>query len=217
MTIKKALHGVGWILLATAFLAASAEVVVRASPDGGRLFVSTRDLWYHLAPGDLIVMELRLEQNVPFLFDPFIKFLMKFPAWVLIGGPGVVVLWKTWPARRYTEEELAELAEREETLFLYDELAREARAQGHDLDGDDMAPSHVLHHRLDQEAFGAADVQLPGLNPDGTLDYHETAEPVSHGDDGLDGIDWSDVDASAEGAEGGTIEDSGGFPPPGKD
>ena len=52
--------------------------------------------------------------------------LLKAPAWLLLGLPGVMLTWFLRPHRGLSEAEREDLRKQEESLLLYDRLAREA-------------------------------------------------------------------------------------------
>ncbi|MDA0675078.1 MAG: hypothetical protein O3A88_01715 [Proteobacteria bacterium] len=61
------------------------------------------------------------------------------PAWLLLGAPGLAMIWL---GRTRTE---AFDDDRVDTLEIYDQLARQAEAEGYGEGEDDMAPDHGAH------------------------------------------------------------------------
>lgn len=140
----------GWILLLAAFAAAAAEVLVPPPSGAPEIFVPARDLWYTAWPGSMIFVQIRLERLAPILWDPLLIGLLSLPGWFLLGLPGVVLTWLSRPRGYADRRERAEVRKYEEAMLLYDDLAREARNQGLDREGDDMSPDHSGHDTLDE-------------------------------------------------------------------
>ncbi len=135
----------GWLLMFLAFVGAAAEVVPRSLPGGAantRWFVSAYDLWYAAWPGSLVVFQIQVERILPALWDPVMVTLLAPPTWLLFGGPGILLIWLFRPHRKLTAEQQEDLRKQEETLFLFDKLADEAREAGFDAGEDDQAPDH---------------------------------------------------------------------------
>ena len=174
--VKRFFFYLGWVLLAAAFAAGAAEALVRADP--GRVFnvASAHDLWYRLWPGNLVVTQIRVERLSPELWSAVIRPLLDFPAWGLTGVPGGLLTWFCRPRRQLTADEEQDLREREDSLFLYDELAEQAKLDGYDDDSDDMAPSHESQHFLDEAGITYAeseddfDIDIENLPPPGPGD-----------------------------------------------
>ncbi|PIW25671.1 MAG: hypothetical protein COW30_18830 [Rhodospirillales bacterium CG15_BIG_FIL_POST_REV_8_21_14_020_66_15] len=174
-SVRRILFYLGWALLLAAFAAGAAEGLVRADPGRGLHPVSAHDLWYRLWPGNLVVTQIRVERLSPELWSAVVRPVLDLPAWILTGLPGVLLTWLCRPRRTLTPDEEQDLREREESMFLYDELAARAREDGH-VDDDDMAPSHESQHFLDEAGLTHADSEedydidmdgLPPPRPDG--------------------------------------------------
>lgn len=159
MNYRKVFFYAGWGLLALAFAAGAAEAAVRAEPGANMVFISARQLWYSLAPADFVIAQIHVERLSPVLWDPVALSLLAFPAWALLGLPGAALTWSLRPRRELSDEERADLEDREATLFLYDELARDAHDQGY-RDGDDMAPSHEQYNPLEADGLKYPDTYL---------------------------------------------------------
>ncbi len=140
----------GWVLLIGAFVAAAAEQVVRLYPGGSAMITPAYDLWYTIWPGGLTVAQIKVERVSGFLWDPLITTILAFPAWFLLGLPGMLLAWFCRPSRVLSEREREDHRKYVETLFLYDELAKEAKAEGHATGPDDMSPDHDGHDTLDE-------------------------------------------------------------------
>lgn len=155
-TIKRVAFYLGWALLLAAFAAGAAEALVKAEPGRGLHLVSAHDIWYTAWPGNLVVTQIRVERLSPELWSAVIRPLLDLPAWLLTGAPGGLLTWFCRPRRPLTADEIQDLQEREDSLFLYDELAEQAMLDGYG-DGDDMAPSHETQHFLDEAGLTYAE------------------------------------------------------------
>lgn len=136
----------GWVLLLGAFAGAAAETIARALPGGGGWMLSAAELWQALWPGAYLIASIRISALAPQLWDTVIQTFLTLPAWVLLGLPGVILAWMCRPNRELSADAAEELQEHEASLFLYDDLAREARKwardEGDDVSVDDRLPSH---------------------------------------------------------------------------
>ncbi len=141
----------GWLLLVLAFIAGAAESVVRQGPGSG-ILVPAYDLWYTIWPGGLVITQIRIEKFAPLLWDPVLVSVLAIPAWALLAGPGSALAWYLRPNRILTRDQIEDMRKHEESLMLYDELARAALAEGADINDDDMAPDHSGHDALDAAA-----------------------------------------------------------------
>lgn len=137
---------IGWLLLLAAFAAAAAETIARTLPGGSGWMLSAAELWQALWPGAYLIASIRISGMMPELWDPAILTLLSVPAWLLFGFPGVILAWMCRPNRVLSPEAEQELQEHEASLFLYDDLAREARKwaqdEGDDHSVDDRLPNH---------------------------------------------------------------------------
>ncbi|MSO92614.1 MAG: hypothetical protein EXQ86_04340 [Rhodospirillales bacterium] len=93
------------------------------------LFVSAFDLWYALAPGSLILTQIRLESFAPWLWDPVVRTLLWAPAWALAGVPGAALVWFFRPRHLLQPEDQGEATRIAEAANLYDQLAKSAREE----------------------------------------------------------------------------------------
>ncbi|MDA1090331.1 MAG: hypothetical protein O3A85_08480 [Proteobacteria bacterium] len=142
----------GGILLLLAFAGAAAEAIPRSMPGGaayGGLFVSAYEIWYAASPGSLVVSQIHIERLSPALWDPLVVGLLSAPAWFLFGLPGALLTWRYRPHKEMTAEQLDDLKKHEDTLFLFDELVRDARDAGYDNAEDDQAPTHGDRDSID--------------------------------------------------------------------
>ena len=131
MTLRRVLFYLGWALLLSAFAAGAAEALVRADPGRGLFVVSAHDLWYTIAPGNLVVTQIKVERLSPELWTHVIRPILELPAWALTGLPGAALTWFCRTRRPLTADEQQDLREREESVFLYDQLAEQAMLDGY--------------------------------------------------------------------------------------
>jgi hypothetical protein len=117
----------GIVLLIVAFVSAAAEGGVRAIYHMKGLFVSTQELWSALSPKTLIFARHAVEDIYPVLWDPFVLAIFSFPAWIVAGVPGMALVIYCRPASKRSSEPIDE-----ESLYLIDDLVRNARLEGYD-------------------------------------------------------------------------------------
>ncbi|MFQ5766322.1 MAG: hypothetical protein ACE5GT_15480 [Rhodospirillales bacterium] len=178
----------GWALLALAFAAAAAETLPRSLPGGGGFFISAHHLWYAAWPGSLIVTQIKVETLLhPWLWDPVAVTVLKAPAWALLGVPGAFLTWFCRPHKEMSPHDREELEKQEESLFLFDRLAREAREAGYDPGEDDQRPDHAGHGLID-----ARGLTEPYAEDDVLRAY---TDPVPGADDAPGEDDGADADA----------------------
>ena len=162
----------GLILVAGAFAAAAGEIAARQMTGGHAFIMSAYDLWYTLRPGSLVVAEVEVERLLhPLVWDPLITTLLAFPAWLLLGLPGLALLWWFNPRRGDVDID-------EDAMFLFDRLAKRARDEGYgnepitytlppraveqDWDGiETVVPDRPVSPGHDREIQGPVSRQLP--------------------------------------------------------
>ena len=85
---------IGWVLIALAICFAAAETGAQGvSKQYG--IMSAYNVLHTLALGDLIQMRIIIERNIhPILWDPIIRSLLWLPGWLLLGVPGIILVWK---------------------------------------------------------------------------------------------------------------------------
>lgn len=164
----------GWLLLLTAFAGAAAETIARALPGGTGWMLSAAELWQALWPGAYLIASIRISAMAPALWDPVMMTAMSLPAWVIFGVPGVILAWGCRPNRILSATEEEELQEHEASLFLYDDLAREARKwareEGEDGSDDDRLPSHDVVDLFARRSEDDIEDDEGDLGPIGTSD-----------------------------------------------
>ena len=149
----------GLLLFVVAGWAVTAQSVVYGLGARPAFFVSAFDLWYALAPGSLILTQIRLEALAPWLWDPVARSLLFAPAWLLSGGPGAALLWVFRPRRLLGRPEHDEADRLAESVRLYDDLARAAREEG-------LPEQDFDANRYDDLAKAAREEGLPGHGSD---------------------------------------------------
>ncbi|MBL4615266.1 MAG: hypothetical protein JKY27_10400 [Magnetovibrio sp.] len=131
--MKRILFLIGVGLLALAFLTTAAELAARSIhvAEGVRatMLVSLGEVWRTVAPGSF----LALMDNAQW---PLVRHFMVIPGWLLFGVPGLSLVII---CHKRTDDET--VAEQENVLFLYDELAAAAKKEGYTGPADDMACS----------------------------------------------------------------------------
>jgi hypothetical protein len=83
----------GWCLLVMAFVFTAAEAVVHGLLKEYGIVASSKVLEV-LAPDTLAHMKAAIVDNISSLaWDPFMLSLLQLPGWILLGGPGVFLVW----------------------------------------------------------------------------------------------------------------------------
>ena len=83
----------GWSLLVVAFVFTAAEAMVHAILNEYGIVAASRVL-ETLEPEFLAAFEATVANNLhPLLWDPVLLSLMQLPGWLLIGAPGVFLIW----------------------------------------------------------------------------------------------------------------------------
>jgi len=83
----------GWCILVMAFVFTAAEAVVHGMLSEYGI-VSASKVLAVLAPDTLADMKEAVTENMsPLVWDPFMLTLLQLPGWILLGGPGVFLVW----------------------------------------------------------------------------------------------------------------------------
>jgi len=164
---------IGLILLALGFLAAASETAAYTMPGTVRtFFFPAHDLWYSLWPESLLIFELKVQRLLgAWAWDPVMVTLLKLPAWLILGGPGIALLLQFRPKRNQADRE--EIDEVENHYEFFDQLAKQARAEnppGEEHGPQDIMPEHPIG---DDRATDAH-------HPD---EYNLSADPYAEGRD----------------------------------
>ena len=111
----------GWILIVAAFIAAAAETVAHTVPGVRGMVISAYDLWYTLWPKSLVITRIIVERDFhALIWDPLLVAVLQFPAWLLLGGPGVALAWYFRSPRPKSE------GIEDDSIFVYDRLVEAA-------------------------------------------------------------------------------------------
>lgn len=146
------------VLLAGTFASTLAEMVARQKASGSAVLMSVHDLWRLLSPGSIGALQANIETGLhPWLWDPALTAILAFPAWLLLGLPGFMLLLRFNPRRGQGNID-------EDALFLYDRLAERAREEGY---GDDGRDPYVLPPRRAEagEDDGPVQDEEPAAQP----------------------------------------------------
>ncbi len=200
----------GWALLIFAFLITATDPYLAMLGAGG-LWTPTYDVWYAYAPGSLVLTEIRIEKVMPALWDPVIVTILQVPGWLLFGIPGTALVWIFRPNKVMSPEMREEYERHKESLFVIDELSREARMDEHyDHGEDDQAPSHQMFDlHMDEDEDIRASV-TKGDIPAG----YPAPEYLENWDAELDQTDIDDMDGMNKLPAAGDMDIST-LPPPG--
>ncbi len=126
--------GIG--LLIFAFLAAAAESAVRAIFNMKGYFVSGQELWSALSPKTLIFTRHAVQDFSSTLWDPAILVLLSPPAWLVTGLPGIILVIIFRSRNKKNTEPIDE-----ESLYLIDNLLKDASKEGYDVEEGDIGSS----------------------------------------------------------------------------
>ncbi|HET6520965.1 MAG TPA: hypothetical protein VFG47_14265 [Geminicoccaceae bacterium] len=90
---------IGWLLIALALAALGYELWLSTEAGAYRM-VAAGELWYRLDSGSLNLSQAVIQRYVhPWVWEPAIVTLLRWPAWSLLGAPGVVLVLACWPWR----------------------------------------------------------------------------------------------------------------------
>ena len=82
----------GWALIALALAALGYELWA-ALQAGAYRTIAAGELWFRLDAGSLNLSQAVIQRYVhPWLWEPAIVTLLRWPAWALLGAPGVVLV-----------------------------------------------------------------------------------------------------------------------------
>ena len=132
---------IGLVFLGLGFLAAAAEIALHALPGIQRSFVvPAYDLWYALSPETMLITEIRVQRLFgDWLWDLVILTILKFPAWLIVGGPGAALVFFGANRRPQSREEIEQV---NESYALYYELTK--RALEENPPGEEHGPHDIL-------------------------------------------------------------------------
>ncbi len=82
----------GWLLVALALLDFGYELWLAVQSGAYRL-IPAGELWYRLDAGSLNLVQAVVQRHLhPLLWQPVLTSLLQWPAWSLLGGPGVALV-----------------------------------------------------------------------------------------------------------------------------
>jgi hypothetical protein len=85
-------RAVGWVLVCLAVAALGYEVLL-ATAGGTWRMIAAGELWYTLDRGSLNFAQAITRRYVhPALWDPILQSVLAWPAWSLLGGPGIALV-----------------------------------------------------------------------------------------------------------------------------
>lgn len=85
----------GWLLVAAAIAAVGAELLASLEAGGWRP-LALGELWYRLDAPSLNLAQAVIQRYLlPALWDPVIATVLTWPAWLVAGVPGLVLLFLT--------------------------------------------------------------------------------------------------------------------------
>ena len=112
-------------LIALAILSLVGELAARAFFSAGGFYMSAEELWAALAPVSYTALRDWFRQGALPFWTYGLGPVLKLPAWLLFGAPGIAALW--FAEKHESTEEFAAIVE---SAFLYDELEKRAREDG---------------------------------------------------------------------------------------
>jgi hypothetical protein len=85
-------RAVGWVLVCLAVAALGYEVLL-ATASGTWRMIAVGELWYTLDRGSLNFTQAITQRYLhPVLWDPILQSALTWPAWSLLGAPGVALV-----------------------------------------------------------------------------------------------------------------------------
>ena len=123
----------GWVLLGLTVLSLIGEMAARGLYSSRGYYISTEELWAALAPESFGEFRAAFRSWARPLWIYVLGPLLKLPAWLLFGFPGILAFEY---ARRLDREPLEYNIE---GAFLYEELVKDAKAKGY-MEIEDRAP-----------------------------------------------------------------------------
>lgn len=142
----------GRALIALAILSLVGELTARAFFGATGIYLSAEELWAALAPDSYTAMRAWFRQGILPFWTYGVGPVLKAPAWLLFGAPGIAALWR---GERRDDE--AEIAADVEAAFLYDELEKRAKEEGF-AGGAERSPAAVADDILASAREAQADL-----------------------------------------------------------
>ncbi|HEY9163189.1 MAG TPA: hypothetical protein VIN57_01170 [Magnetovibrio sp.] len=142
---QRLLFLLGIALTTGAFVATAAEIAASVIEPGLGMLPGADQVWRVLAPNSY-----QTAQDLP--AAGLWLGLLQFPGWVVFGGPGLLLI----VLFRQRGEALP--PEHEQSLYLFDELTRQAREDGFDDNDDDLHASGQTHFVAADEHYASDDL-----------------------------------------------------------
>ena len=151
----------GWFFVGLALLAAISGVSAYSVSDVRGAFLSWSEVWQAHWPQSMNAFQTFVSTSIhPALWDPVLVNVFKLPGWLLAGVPGAALVWRCHPARLNAEEQADE-----DSVFLYDELVKQANKDGYDDLGDTLHYHYDPDDDLDEEWTPPSDDETEKKNP----------------------------------------------------
>ncbi len=82
---------IGWLLLAAALMSLGWDVV--ASLDANRIVINALgEQWFAFDRDTLTATQRFVQENIPFLWDPVMMTLLRWPGWIVFALLGILFL-----------------------------------------------------------------------------------------------------------------------------
>jgi TRAP-type mannitol/chloroaromatic compound transport system permease small subunit len=82
---------IGWLLLAAALMSLGWDVV--ASLDANRIVINALgEQWFAYDRDSLTATQRLVQENIPFLWDPVMMTLLRWPGWIVFALLGILFL-----------------------------------------------------------------------------------------------------------------------------
>ena len=152
-TMKRGLFFIGIGFLALAFISGASEIAAQGVSRQLRMYMPIVEVWEVLSPETL---EQFRNDGISIFASNWrtVEMFMLLPGWLLFGVPGIFL------ALVFRDRDAGPGADHEESIFLYDELAKRANEEGmsEDFHGDDVMPSS--HVRTEPAGLDMADEHI---------------------------------------------------------
>jgi hypothetical protein len=98
-------RAVGWVLVCLAVAVLGYEVLL-ARAGGTWRMIAAGELWYALDPDSLNFAQAITQRYLhPALWDPVLQSVLTWPAWSLLGGPGIALVVALCGRRSHDEHQ----------------------------------------------------------------------------------------------------------------
>lgn len=88
------LRFIGALFLLAAVIALAADVTRARTGAPGPIFTSIAKHWADFAPQSLAAAQAQVQSHIhPLLWDPLIASIIRVPAWISLGGMGLLALY----------------------------------------------------------------------------------------------------------------------------